>query len=74
MVKLYCDRCGEEIKEEYYYTINIYKTELHPKTSISTLANAMSSYTEKSSYERLSSEKMYCNKCKSEIEKFVNGK
>ena len=74
MIKLYCNRCGKEIKEEYYYTVNIYKTELHPKTSISALADAMSAYTEKSSYERLSSEKMYCKECKDDIEYFINNR
>lgn len=74
MVKLHCDRCGAEIKEEYYYTVNICKTELHPKTSLSAFVDAMSAYTEKSSYERLNSEKMYCDKCKSDIEKFIDSK
>lgn len=77
MVKLHCDRCGAEIKGEHYYTIIIGKAELNPKYeySISDCANALSAaaYTpEKSPYEKLSSQVMYCEECKSEVERVLN--
>ena len=78
MVKIHCDRCGAEIKEEHYYTIIIGKAELNPKYeySISDCANAISTYSrepEKSPYEKLSSQVMYCDKCKDDIENFIYG-
>ena len=79
MVKLHCDRCGNEIVGEHYYTIIIGKAELNPKYeySITGCANALSAYShelEKSPYEKLSSQVMYCEKCKDDIEKFINNK
>lgn len=72
MVKLFCDRCGREIEEGYYYTVNINKTEIRSKSAITELAEAMTSYTRKSPYEELNSHKMYCYKCKDDIERLVN--
>ena len=75
MVKIHCDRCGKEIKEEYYYAINIGKVDLNPQYDINVFASAMSAaaYTpEKSPFEKLSSQKMYCEECKDEIEYFIN--
>ena len=75
MVKIHCDRCGAEIKEEYYYTITIGKADLNPKCDINDLASAMSNYNyipEKSPYEKLSSQKMYCEDCKNEIAQVIH--
>ena len=71
MVKIYCDRCGAEIKEGYYHTIYIGKAELNPKYDISALAEAMSacaSVPEKSPFEKLNSQKMYCKRCADDVE------
>ena len=78
MVKIYCDRCGEEIKQDYYYTVYVRVTELNSKTeySITDCANALSALTnnvEKSPYEKLNSQTMHCEKCKNDIENFIYG-
>ena len=75
MVKIHCDRCGKEIVGEHYYTIIIGKAELNPKYSISDCANALSAAAyapEKSPYEKLSSQVMYCEECKGDIEYFID--
>ena len=79
MVKIHCDRCGKEIVEEYYYTIYIGKAELNPKYeySITSCANALSAYSheaENSPYEKLSSQVMYCEECKDDIEYYINNR
>ena len=75
MVKIHCDRCGREIKEDYYYAINIGKAELNPKydyTLIAYGAVAFDNTPEKSPFEKLSSQKMYCEMCKNDIEYVIN--
>ena len=75
MVKIHCDRCGGEIKNEYY-TINFYQYDANPKGDIydyATTACCASSYTRDSALQALNSQKMYCKKCKSEIENFISG-
>ena len=72
MIKIHCDRCGKEIVGEHYYTIIIGKAELNPKYeySISGCANAISAYSreqEKSPYEKLSSQVMYCESCADDV-------
>lgn len=73
MVKIYCDRCGEEIKDRYY-TINFWEHETHPKNCGYDMATACSSYSSESALEMLNSQKMYCKKCRNEIENFINSK
>lgn len=77
MVKLHCDRCGREIVGEHYYTIIVGKAELNPKYeySISDCANAVSAYSrelEKSPYEKLSSQVMYCKECADDVIYTIN--
>lgn len=69
MVKIHCDRCGAEIKEDYYYTINVGKADLNPKCDFSLVAEAMSTCTspEKSPFEKLSSQRMYCKNCADDV-------
>ena len=74
MVKIHCDRCGGEIKNEYY-TINLYKYDVNPQGDIydwATTASCAASYTRDSALQVLNAQKMYCDKCKNEIEKFIN--
>lgn len=76
MVKIYCDKCGAEIKGEHYYTITVGKAELNPKYeySISDCASAISAYgrePENSPYEKLSSQQMYCKDCKDKVEAYL---
>jgi len=79
MVKLHCDRCGKEIVGKHYYTITVGEAELNPKPKyeydISDCANAISSYSrelEKSPYEKLSSQVMYCKNCADDIIYTIN--
>lgn len=74
MVKIHCDRCGKEIKEKYYYTITIGKADLNPKYDYSTEAcgTAYNYAPEKSPYEKLSSQKMYCKNCADEVIYTIN--
>lgn len=76
MVKIHCDKCGAEIKEGHYYTIVIGKAELNPKYeySISDCASAISAYNrepEKSPFEQLNSQQMYCKDCKDKVESYL---
>lgn len=73
MVKLHCDRCGEEIKDRYY-TINFWEYETHPKSIDYCKAESCSSYSRESALEMLNSQKMYCKKCRNEFENFMNSK
>lgn len=73
MIKMHCDRCGEEIEGTSYYTIDINAMDINPKngptvtmsTAIQKLANAMSVVNGKP---------QYCKKCKDDIEKFIYNK
>ena len=72
MVKLHCDRCGEEIKEKYY-TINFWEYETNPKCNDYTKAEACCVvHSRESALELLNSQKMYCKKCRNEIENFIS--
>jgi hypothetical protein len=79
MVKLHCDRCGEEIKNRYY-TINFNSFDVDLKDSTdSTIDCSLSSAitysnARNSVLKMLNSQKMYCEHCRSEIEKFINSK
>ena len=73
MVKLYCDRCGKEIKDKHYYTINIHKEEL-VKQIYSSVAYASATSNvnvvsiEEDVLAKLNSQTMYCEECKEKIE------
>lgn len=74
MIKLYCDKCGEEIKDKYY-TINVCEQKISSKrNSLQELADAFSNsnYESKTPYGELSSQTMYCEKCKDGIKTFIN--
>lgn len=75
MVKIYCDRCKEEL-EEKYYTIGFCEYETNPKYDPLTSYDATSAYSSESrvgALKMLNSRKMYCKKCKGEIESFITG-
>ena len=61
MVKIHCDRCGEEIKQEYY-TINFYQYDANPKGDTydwATAASCASSYTRDSALQVLNAQKKF---------------
>lgn len=74
MVKLHCDRCGEEIKDKYY-TFNFYVYDVYPRDDrVYDCCDSASfgSYTRDSALQVLNSQKMYCEKCKNEIDLFIS--
>lgn len=71
MVKLYCDRCGKEIKDKYL-TINFWEYDINARYEISTVADcSLSSYNRTSALQELNSQKMYCKHCIEEVKKFI---
>ena len=73
MIKICCDRCGEEIKGTTYYTINIRAEDIEPFESMKT-GSTSSTFTQKISESMeiiYGNKKHYCEKCKNEIEKFI---
>ena len=71
MVKLYCDKCGKEIKDKYY-TININEHDKYSTNKISTddcIATAYSARDD--ALKMLNSQKMYCKNCKDKVESFL---
>lgn len=74
MVKLHCDRCEKEIKNRYY-TINFNSYDTYPKDDWTTACSAIAySESRDGMLKMLNSQKMYCEQCRSEIEKFINSK
>lgn len=73
MVKLHCDRCKKEI-EDKYYTINFNSYDTNPQYAYSTTccATGYSTNSREGVLKMLNSQKMYCEHCKEEIEKFIN--
>lgn len=73
MVKIHCDKCENEIKEAYYYTVNICKVELSPQYDYYVDCSGSSSavYREKSPYEQLKYQRMYCQDCVDKINKLI---
>lgn len=75
MVKIYCDRCKEELDKKYY-TINFWEYDTNPRYEPMTTAYASacsSSESRVGALKMLNSQRMYCKKCKSEIENFISG-
>ena len=74
MVKIYCDRCREELDKKYY-TINFWEYDTNPHYESVTFACASSdgsSNTRDGALKMLNSQRMYCKKCKSDIENFIS--
>lgn len=75
MIKIYCDRCEKELKEEYNL-INIYKESTNRVVTLSDCANALSNAVynmREDALKILNSKKMYCDECIEEIKKFIEG-
>ena len=73
MVKIYCDRCKEEL-EGKYYTVSFWEYETNPKYVPDVFCTASSAYSSESrvgALKTLNSQRMYCKKCKGEIEGFI---
>lgn len=73
MIKIHCDRCGKEIKNKYY-TINFNSYDADPQYDYNTTcyATGYSTNSREGVLKMLNSQKMYCEDCKKEIEKFIS--
>ena len=72
MIKMHCDRCGEEIKETTYYTISIHADDINPKQDGTVaLATALQNF-QTNTLAIFNGKKQYCKKCRDEIEAFIN--
>lgn len=71
MTKMFCDRCGEEIEGTTYYTISIYAEDTNPIENMNSYTTAIQNLNE--NWSRVfGQKKQYCEKCKNEIEKFID--
>lgn len=72
MIKMHCDKCGEEIKDKYY-TINIYGHDTNPKYNYATSVDSASacSNSREDMLRILNSTKMYCKDCKDKVEAYL---
>ena len=71
MIKMHCDRCGEEIKETTYYTISIHAGDINPKSDkTNSLATALQNF-HTNTLALFNCERQYCKKCRDEIESFI---
>lgn len=73
MIKMHCDRCGEEINGTTYYTVSIYAEDINPIESMKSMSTAIHNLSEGMG-KILSQKKHYCEECKKEIEKFIGRK
>ena len=74
MIKMHCDRCGEEIKGNTYYTIYIYAEDINP-APIETVSYATAiQNVQTNTLALFNAKKQYCKKCRDEIEAFINRK
>lgn len=74
MIKIHCDRCGEEIKDINYYTINIYKESTEPTYSVIDCSNISCGTPKINLLAQLNSKKMYCKECKDDIEYYIDNR
>lgn len=71
MIKMHCDRCGEEIKGTTYYTVSIYAEDINPKTEYSVYADTAIQNCSTNMKMLFNAKPQYCKKCRDEIEAFI---
>ena len=74
MIKMHCDRCGEEIKGTSYYTVKIYAEDINPKVDYAVTTSTAIQNMNTNMMALFNSSPQYCEKCKNEIEKFIYNK
>jgi hypothetical protein len=72
MIKMHCDRCGEEIKGTTYYTVSIYAEDINPKTEYIVYAETAIQNVNTNMKMLFNAKPQYCKKCRDEIEAFIN--
>lgn len=73
MIKMNCDRCGEEIKGTTYYTVSIYAEDINPRTEYSVYAETAFQNVATNTLAMFNAKPQYCKKCRDEIENFIKG-
>ena len=71
MIKMICDRCGNEIKGTTYYTISIYADDINPKTDYTVYANTAMKNINTNMMALFNFKPQYCKDCRDEIESFI---
>jgi hypothetical protein len=71
MIKMYCDRCGKEIKGTTYYTISIYADDINPKTDYTVYTDTAIQNMSTNMMVLFNSKPQYCKDCRDEIEAFI---
>ena len=72
MVKLFCDRCGGEIKDKYF-TIGYSEESLEPVFCGCAASMASQSFA-MSSLQELNAKRIYCEECKIDIFSYASRK
>lgn len=72
MIKMCCDRCGEEIKGTTYYTVRIYANDINPKDDYSVTTATAIQNSSANLMALWNAEKQYCKQCRDVIETFIN--
>ena len=72
MIKMHCDRCGEEIKGTTYYTISIHADDINPSIDYSKSLTTVLQNFQTNTSALFNAKKQYCKKCIEEIEAFIN--
>lgn len=72
MVKLFCNRCKEEIIGQYF-TIDFkeYDTEPEPLEKVTGYVNSGYANSRSGMLALLNSQEMFCTECKAQIENFI---
>ncbi|MBO5828807.1 MAG: hypothetical protein J6R59_10220 [Paludibacteraceae bacterium] len=74
MIKMHCDRCGEEIKGTTYYTIRIYGNDINPKNDYSVTTATAIQNSNTNLMALFNAEKQYCEDCKEDIEYYIDNR
>lgn len=71
MIKMVCDRCGEEIKGTTYYTIDIHGNDINPRTEYTVYAETAVQNVQTNLLSAFNARKQYCKECRDDIEEFI---
>lgn len=72
MIKMHCDRCGEEIKGTTYYTISIYADDINPAPEETVAYATAVQNLQTNALAMFNAKKQYCKDCRDKIEAFIN--
>ena len=65
-----CDKCGRKIKDNTYFTVDIYGHDVNPSVDGRTSTNTMVENVNNNLIKIFGQERHYCEKCKEEIKRF----